>query len=175
MKSGDLITRHPFKGDRVIAAILFERTLDGEAKGKRSRPTWGRNAASFRSSRSTKGSTREKDGVSLIKPRPGLDPLLARASKLGVLGTKYAWSSTWRRRPGSPVVRQQFEFGERSPATDYTNSRAGDLNQKPDKAAAERILLNESTKGLDALPAGRKVIFKVTLPDPRLLRAVDQG
>ena len=37
--------------------------------------------------------------------------------------------------------------------------------KSPDKADAEAILLAELTKKLDALPAGRQVMLKLTLPD----------
>ena len=83
-----IMTAPAFTGDKVIAAILFERTMDGEAKGKPV-PTYlweDRGVVPF--VKVDKGLEAEKDGVSLMKPMPDLDALLARATKLGVFGTK---------------------------------------------------------------------------------------
>src|SRR3978361_1975994 len=76
-----------FSGAKVIGAILFENTMDGEALGKPV-PTflWGdRGGVPFL--KIDKGLEAERDGVSLMKPIAGLDALLARAVKLGVFGT----------------------------------------------------------------------------------------
>src|SRR3984957_15350942 len=77
-----------FRGDKVIGAILFEGTMDGQAKGKPV-PTFlweDRGVVPFL--KVDKGLEPEKDGVSLMKSIPGLDPLLERAAKLGIYGTK---------------------------------------------------------------------------------------
>src|ERR1700759_4528193 len=83
-----VMTAPAFTGDKVIAAILFERTMDGEVKGK---PTaeylWGdRGCVPFL--KVDKGLEAEADGVSLMRPIPGLDTLLERAVKLDIFGTK---------------------------------------------------------------------------------------
>src|ERR1700735_3492043 len=83
-----IMTAPAFTGDKVIAAILFERTMDGEAQGKHV-PTFlwqERGIVPFL--KVDKGLESEKDGVSLMKPIAGLDALLERAVKLGVFGTK---------------------------------------------------------------------------------------
>ena len=83
-----IMTAPAFTGAKVIAAILFERTMDGEAQGKPV-PTFlweERGVVPFL--KVDKGLEAEKDGVSLMKPIPDLDALLARAVKLGVFGTK---------------------------------------------------------------------------------------
>ncbi len=173
-----IITAPPFKGDRVIAAILFERTMDGEAKGKPVPTYLWEDRGVVPIVKVDKGLEAEKDGVSLMKPMPGLDTLLARASKLGVFGTKMRSVINLASKTGiAAIVRQQFEFGEQISSHGLTPILEPEISIKsPDKAAAERILLDELTKGLDALPAGRKVIFKADAArDPRLLRAVDQG
>jgi len=83
-----IMTSPSFTGDKVIAAILFEMTMDGEAHGKPV-PTFlweDRGVVPFL--KVDKGLAAEQDGVSLMKPIPGLDTLLERAVKLGVYGTK---------------------------------------------------------------------------------------
>src|ERR1700732_4753475 len=83
-----IMTAPAFTGAKVIAAILFEATMDGKVEGKPT-PTflWDeRSVIPFL--KVDKGLEPEADGVSLMKPIPGLDALLARAVKLGIFGTK---------------------------------------------------------------------------------------
>ncbi len=96
-----MISSPAFNGDKVIAAILFERTMDGEAKGKPVPSYLWEDRGVVPILKVDKGLEAEKDGVSLMKPMPDLDPLLARAVKLGVFGTKMRSTSIWRRKPAS--------------------------------------------------------------------------
>ena len=82
-----IITSPVFTGEKVLAAILFERTMDGLADGKPV-PTALIDRGVVPFLKVDKGLEDEKDGVQLMKPMPGLDALLARASGLGVYGTK---------------------------------------------------------------------------------------
>jgi fructose-bisphosphate aldolase, class I len=162
-----IITAPSFKGDRVIAAILFERTMDGEAKGKPVPTYLWEERGVVPIVKVDKGLAEEKDGVSLMKPMPDLDKLLARATKLGVFGTKMRSVINLASKTGiAAIAKQQFEFGEQILSHGLTPILEPEISIKsPDKAGAERILRDELTKGLDALPAGRKVMFKVTLPE----------
>jgi fructose-bisphosphate aldolase class I len=162
-----IITAPAFSGDKVIAAILFERTMDGLAQGKPV-PTFlwqERGVVPFL--KVDKGLEAEKDGVSLMKPMPDLDPLLARAAKLGVYGTKMRSVINLASQTGiAAIVKQQFTIGEQIASHGLTPILEPEVSIKsPDKAGAEAILLAELTKGLDALPAGRQVMFKLTLPE----------
>ena len=83
-----IITSPAFNGQKVLGAILFERTMDGEVKGKPV-PTYlweDKGVVPF--VKVDKGLAAEKDGVSLMKPMPDVEPLLERAVKRGVFGTK---------------------------------------------------------------------------------------
>src|SRR5271166_3610377 len=138
-----IITSPAFTGDKVIAAILFERTMDGEAKGK---PVpiflWEeRGVVPFL--KVDKGLEAEKDGVSLMKPMPDLEPLLARAAKLGVYGTKMRSVINLASRAGvAAIVRQQFEIGEQIAMHGLMPILEPEVSIKsPDKAGAEAILL----------------------------------
>jgi fructose-bisphosphate aldolase, class I len=160
-----IITAPAFKGDRVIAAILFERTMGREAKGKPVPAYLWEERGVVPIVKVDKGRAEEKDGVKLMNPMPDLDKLLARASKLGVLGTKMRSVINLASKTGvAAITKQQFEFGEQILSHGPILEPEVLINS-PDKAGAERILLDELTKGLDALPAGRKVMFKVTLPE----------
>jgi len=158
-----IITAPAFSGAKVIAAILFERTMDGEAKGKPVPVERG----VVPIVKVDKGLAEEKDGVSVMKPMPDLDTLLARAAKLGVFGTKMRSVINLASKGGiAAIARQQFEFGEQIAKHGLVPILEPEVSIKsPDKADAEAILLTELTKGLESLPAGRKVMFKLTLPE----------
>jgi fructose-bisphosphate aldolase class I len=162
-----IMTSPVFSGKKVIGAILFERTMDGLAQGKPV-PTFlwvERGVVPFL--KVDKGLEAEKDGVSLMKPMPELEPLLARAVKLGVCGTKMRSVINLASKEGiAVIVRQQFEVGEQIAKHGLMPILEPEISIKsPDKAGAEAILLAELTKGLNALPAGRQLMFKLTLPE----------
>jgi fructose-bisphosphate aldolase, class I len=155
-----------FTGNRVIGAILFERTMDGQAHGK---PVpsylWNdRNVVPFL--KVDKGLEAEKDGVALMKPIPGLDALLERAVKLGIFGTKMRSTIQLASKSGIAAnVAQQFELGRQIAKHGLVPILEPEVDIKsPQKAEAEAILLDELLKGADAWPAGTPFMVKVTIP-----------
>ncbi len=162
-----VITAPDFIGSKVIAAILFEQTMDGEAKG-RPVPSYlweERGVVPF--VKVDKGVEAETDGVSLMKDMPALDALLERAARLGVAGTKMRSTIRLPDEKGiAAIARQQFEGGERIAAYDLMPILEPEvLIKSPDKAGAEAILRDELRKGLDALPGDRQVMLKLTIPE----------
>lgn len=162
-----IMTAPAFSGAKVLAAILFENTMDGEAKGTPV-PTYlwkERGVVPFL--KVDKGLEAEKDGVSLMKPMPGLDTLLARAVKLGVYGTKMRSVINLASQAGiAAIVKQQFEVAAQIAGHGLMPIIEPEVSIKsPDKAGAEAILRVELTRSLDALPAGRQVMLKLTIPD----------
>jgi fructose-bisphosphate aldolase class I len=162
-----IITAPAFNGEKVIAAILFERTMDGEAKGKPVPSYLWEDRGVVPFVKVDKGLEAEKDGVSLMKPMPDLDTLLARAARLNVFGTKMRSVINLASKTGiGAISRQQFEVGEQIAEHGLMPILEPEVSIKsPDKAGAEAILLDELTKGLESLPAGRKVMLKLTLPE----------
>jgi fructose-bisphosphate aldolase class I len=162
-----IMTAPHFKGDKVIAAILFERTMDDEAKGK-GVPSYlweERGVVPFL--KVDKGLEAEADGVNLMKPIGGLDALLDRAVKAGIFGTKMRSTINLASQAGiAAIVKQQFAIGEQIYAHGLVPILEPEVSIKsPDKKAAEAILAEELEKGLASLPAGHKVMFKLTLPE----------
>ena len=162
-----IVTAPAFSGAKVIAAILFEATMDGEVQG---RPTpaylWeDRGVVPF--VKVDKGLEAERDGVSLMRPMPELDTLLARAVKLGVFGTKMRSVINLASKAGiAAVVAQQFEVAARIAEHGLMPIIEPEVSIKsPDKAGAEAILLAELQRKLDALPGDRRVMLKLTIPD----------
>ena len=161
-----IMTAPPFTGAKVIAAILFEQTMDGQAQGTPV-PTFlwkDRGVVPFL--KVDKGLAPEQDGVSLMKPIPGLDTLLERAVKLGVFGTKMRSVINLASPSGIAAnVAQQFELAEQIASHGLMPIVEPEVSIKsPDKPGAEAILLEEITRKLDALPAGKKVMLKLTIP-----------
>jgi fructose-bisphosphate aldolase, class I len=162
-----IMTAPAFTGAKVIAAILFEATMDGQAQGLPV-PTFlweKRGVVPFL--KVDKGLEAEHDGVSLMKPMPTLDALLARAVKLGVFGTKMRSVINLPSKEGiAAVVAQQFEVAAQIDAHGLMPIIEPEVSIKsPGKADAEAILRAELTKRLDALPDGRQVMLKLTIPE----------
>jgi fructose-bisphosphate aldolase class I len=162
-----IMTAPAFTGDKVIGAILFEATMDGQAEGK-SVPAFlweDRGVVPFL--KVDKGLEAEANGVRLMKPIPALDALLERAVKLGVFGTKMRSVIDHASQEGiAAIARQQFEIGAQIQAHGLVPILEPEVSiNSPDKAAAESILLAELLKGLNASPDGSKVMIKLTIPD----------
>jgi fructose-bisphosphate aldolase class I len=162
-----IITAPAFNGEKIIGAILFEKTMDDSIKGK---PTakylWEKlNVVPFL--KIDQGLADENDGVQLMKPMPKLDGLLARARDAGIFGTKMRSVVNKASASGiAAVVKQQFEVGKQILGFGLIPIIEPEVNIKAgDKAECERILKAEILKNLDALPEGQKVIFKLTLPE----------
>src|SRR5580704_18548694 len=162
-----IITAPAFTGAKVIGAILFEATMDGQAQGKPV-PTFlwdDRGVVPFL--KVDKGLEAEADGVSLMKPIPGLDALLARAVKLGIFGTKMRSVINLASKSGiAAIAKQQFDLAAQIAEHGLMPIIEPEVSiNSPDKAGAEEILLAEITKNLDVLARGRQVMLKLTIPD----------
>ena len=179
-----IITSPAFTGDKVIGAILFERTMDGRADGKSvPQALIDRGVVPF--IKIDKGLENEANGVQLMKPMPELDALLARSKALGVFGTKERSVINLANPAGiAAIVKQQFEIGRQVLAGGLVPMIEPEINIKsPERAEADQILLDELTKALDAMPGTEKVMLKLSLPKtpglyqplvdhPRVLRVV---
>ncbi|HEX8308222.1 MAG TPA: fructose bisphosphate aldolase [Allosphingosinicella sp.] len=179
-----IIKSPAFSGDKVIGAILFERTMDGEIDG-RPVPEVLKERGVVPFIKIDKGLEAEADGVQVMKPMPDLDALLARARGLGVFGTKERSVINLANRQGiAAIVAQQFEIARQVLAAGLVPILEPEINIKsPERAEADRILLDELIKGLDSLPGDERVMLKLSIPataglydplvdHPRVLRVV---
>lgn len=162
-----IMTAPAFTGAKVIGAILFEATMDGQVQGKQVPAFLWEDRSVIPFLKVDKGLEAEADGVSLMKPIPGLDTLLSRAVKLGIFGTKMRSVINLASQAGiAAIARQQFEIGAQITAHGLMPILEPEISIKsPQKTDAEAILRTELLKGLDALPAGTKVMLKLTIPD----------
>ena len=162
-----IFTAPAFTGNKIIGTILFEGTMDGEARGKPV-PTFlweDRGVVPF--VKVDKGLEAETDGVRLMKPMPTLDALLDRAVKLGVFGTKMRSVIEHASKDGiAAIVKQQFDVAARISEYGLMPIIEPEVSIKsPNKADAEAMLVSELTRHVDALPEGWQVMLKLTLPD----------
>jgi fructose-bisphosphate aldolase, class I len=162
-----MMTSPAFTGAKVMGAILFERTMDGEAKGKPVPAYLWQERGVVPFLKVDKGLESEKDGVSLMKPMPGLDDLLKRAVKLGVFGTKMRSTINLASKPGiDAIVAQQFDVGAQISKHGLMPIIEPEISIKsPDKAGCEALLRAAILARLDALPKGQQVMLKLTLPE----------
>jgi len=180
-----IIVSPAFNGDRILAAILFEATMDRDIKGQ---PTadylWNvKRVAPIL--KIDKGLENEANGVQVMKPMPQLDALLAKAKSKGIFGTKERSVIKQANAAGiQAVVDQQFAVAKQVIAAGLVPIVEPEVDiHCPDKAGAEKLLKAAIQKGLDALPAGQLVMLKLTLPNeddlyadfvkhPRVLKVV---
>ncbi|MEP3438823.1 MAG: fructose bisphosphate aldolase [Hoeflea sp.] len=180
-----IIKSPAFTGEKVIGAILFERTMDGEIDGI---PTadylWDkRGIVPFL--KVDKGLMEQENGVQLMKPMGDLDALLERALAKNIFGTKMRSVINAADKDGiEAIVAQQFEIGMQILGHGLMPILEPEVNIKiDDKAEAEELLLAAIQRHLDTMPAGQRVMLKLSLPtvanlykplvdDPRIMRVV---
>ena len=179
-----IITSPCFGNGKVIGAILFERTMNGTVDGKPAPQALSeRGIVPF--IKIDKGLEPEEDGVQRMKPIPDLDRLLERAKSLGVFGTKERSVINLANTAGiAAIVTQQFDVAAEVCAHGMVPIIEPEVNIKsPERAAADRILLDELLAALNDEPDGPQVMLKLSLPaeaglfqplidHPRVLRVV---
>jgi fructose-bisphosphate aldolase class I len=151
----------------VIAAILFEMTMDGTIEGKPVPQYLWDDRGVVPILKIDKGLAEEADGVKLMKPMPDLDGLLSRAVEAGIFGTKERSVIEHASESGIAAnVEQQFDVAATVLDHDLVPILEPEINiNSPEKAACEEILRAEILKHLGRLTDGRKVMLKLTLPD----------
>jgi len=179
-----IITSPSFDGRRVLGAILFENTMDRQVEGRDTAAyLWDvKQVVPFL--KVDKGLADEVDGAQVMKPMPGLDALLERASSKGVFGTKMRSVIKTDGGGVQAVVDQQFEVGAQILGAGLIPIIEPEVDiHSTDKAGAEASLRKALVARLDELGSDQHVMLKLTLPDtdgfyaelvdhPRVLRVV---
>ncbi len=180
-----IMTSPVFNGERVLGAILFEGTMDRTVEGLPTAAYLWQKRGVVPFVKVDQGLADEIDGIQLMKDIPDLDAQLARAVAAGIFGTKMRSVIKTATPTGiQQVVDQQFAIGLRIASAGLVPILEPEVDiHAPDKAAAEGLLRDALVAGLESVPAGVKVMFKLTLPDqdgfytplvehPRVLRVV---
>ena len=179
-----LISSPSFTGDKVIATILFEQTMDRTIDGEQSAAFLWKQKHIVPFVKVDQGLSDAANGVQLMKPMTKLDSLLERAVANGIFGTKMR---SFIQEPNDEgikaIVDQQFEYADTIASAGLMPIIEPEVSIKsPDKPKADALLVAALTAKLDELP-DRQVMLKLTLPDedniyaplidhPRVLRVV---
>ena len=161
-----IVTSPAFSGERIVGAILFERTMDEDFAGKGAVQFLWEDKGVVPFLKIDKGLMDEADGVQLMKPNPGLDALLARAKAKGVFGTKERSVIKANNPAGiAAVLDQQFEVARQVLAAGMVPIIEPEVDIKAaDKAAIEVELKKGLLARLDTLDPATPVMLKLTLP-----------
>ena len=180
-----IITSPAFNGDRILAAILFEDTMDRDILGRPTAQYLWEVKQIVPILKVDQGLDAEANGVQRMKPMPGLSTLLPRAKAKGIFGTKMRSVIKHGNPAGiDAIVEQQFEIARQIIAAGLVPIIEPEVDiHCPDKAAAEQRLKTAIITQLEALPPGQQVMLKLTLPNqdnlyaecinhPRVLKVV---
>ncbi len=162
-----IMTSPSFNGERILAAILFERTMDSNVDGQPTADYLWKVKRVVPFLKVDKGLVAEKDGVQLMKPMPELAALLGKAKAKGIFGTKMRSVIKHANRASiEDIVSQQFELAERIIAVGLVPIVEPEVDiHCPEKAQAEELLKAAILDNLNRLPAGQLVMLKLTLPE----------
>jgi len=161
-----IMTDASFTGARIVAAILFEQTMDRDVLG-RSTPDYLWNVKGVVPLvKVDKGLAPQANGAQIMKPMPDLPELLARAKAKGVFGTKMRSVIQELNDEGiAAVVEQQFEVGQQINDAGLVPILEPEVDiHAADKAEIEVRLLDRLLAGLESVPQGQQVMLKLTLP-----------
>ena len=180
-----IITSPAFSGERILAAILFEMTMDGQVQGKGSAEYLWEDKQVVPLLKVDKGLAELADGAQVMKPIPDLGALLERALGHGVFGTKMRSVVALADPIGiQAVVDQQLAVARQILTAGLVPIIEPEVDiHSPEKAAAEELLTERLLAALTDLDDGQQVMLKLTLPEkdglyapllahPRVLRVV---
>ncbi len=170
-----IITSPAFTGDKVIGAILFERTMDSTIKGIPTAQYLWDHCRIVPFLKVDQGLAEQADGVQRMKPMPNLDALCEKAVSKGIFGTKMRSTINAANVSGIAAnVEQQFQIAGQISNHGLMPIIEPEINIAiPDKAEAEHMLRAQLINALDALPDGRQVMLKLSLPSqPDYYRAL---
>jgi fructose-bisphosphate aldolase class I len=180
-----VLTSPAFDGSRILAAILFEQTMERDVHGMpAARYLWEeKNVVPFL--KVDKGLAAEQDGVQLMKPIDTLDELLERAQHHRIFGTKMRSVINEASEAGIlAIAEQQFGYASRILAAGLVPIIEPEVSiASPHKEQAETLLRDALHKRIEALPGDARVMLKLTIPaepglygglasDPRVLRVL---
>lgn len=180
-----IMTCPSFTSEHILAAILFENTMDRKVEGEFTADYLWRQKGILPILKVDKGLAPLENGVQLMKPIPQLDELLARAKERNIFGTKMRSVIKECNKEGiAAIVDQQFEIGKKICAAGFVPILEPEVDiHAVDKAECEAVLKVELKKHLATLNDDEIIMFKLTIPsvdgfysdimeDPHVLRVV---
>jgi len=174
-----------FTSEKVIGAILFERTMGESVAGKPVPAFLWQERGVVPFLKVDKGLADQAQGVQLMKEIPNLDDVLDKAKAAGVFGTKMRSVVHEADAAGiEAVVAQQFEIGNRIRAAGLVPIIEPEVNiHSESKAEAEALLRDALARHIAALEGEAPIMLKLTIPsqaglyaglasEPKVLRVV---
>ena len=161
-----IITSPSFDGDRILAAILFENTMDREIAGRATADYLWNIKGIVPFLKVDKGLAAEDGGAQVMKPIPNLDELLTRAIDNGIFCTKMRSVITLPGPGLDAVVEQQFAIARQILSTGLVPIIEPEVDiHSPHKAEAEERLTAALVDNVNKLDADQVVMLKLTLPE----------
>ena len=180
-----LMSAPSFTGDKILATILFEQTMDRAINGEDTAAFLWKQKHIVPFVKVDQGLADAENGVQLMKPMTKLESLLDRAIDKGIFGTKMRSFIQEPNEDGiTAIVDQQFDYAHKIAERGLMPIIEPEVSIKsPDKPQADRLLVDKLKTKLDGLPGDGQVMLKLTLPDendlyapliehPRVLRVV---
>lgn len=180
-----LMSSPSFTGDKILATILFEQTMDRAINGEDTAAFLWKQKHIVPFVKVDQGLADAENGVQVMKPMTKLDSLLERAVDKGIFGTKMRSFIQEPNEDGiNAIVDQQFDYAHKIAERGLMPIIEPEVSIKsPDKPTADRLLVEKLKSKLDKLPDDGQVMLKLTLPDendlyapliehPRVLRVV---
>lgn len=161
-----IITSPAFTSDKILAAILFEQTMDRKVQGKYTADYLWEEKGIVPILKVDRGMEEESQGVQLMKPMKDLDSLLDRALERNIFGTKMRSVIKAANKEGiKEIVDQQFEYGHKIFAKGLVPILEPEVDINiPDKEEAEELMKQEILKHLNELPKEEMIMLKLSIP-----------
>ena len=161
-----IITSPAFTSDHILAAILFENTMNRTIDGLFTADYLWQKKGIVPILKVDQGLAAQEDGVQLMKPIPGLDALLQQAVARNVFGTKMR-SVIKEANPAGirKIVEQQFAVGRQILEAGLVPILEPEVDiHCPEKAKAETLLKAEILSQLAKLGGDEAIMLKLTIP-----------
>ena len=180
-----IIVSKSFTSEHILAAILFEKTMDRQIDGMYTGDYLWDKKSIIPILKIDNGLAEQKDDCQMMKPIPGLDNLLARAKERHIFGTKMRSIIHEANAEGiRQIVAQQFDFAKRIAAAGFVPIIEPEVDiHSSSKNEAEKILITEIEKQVQNLDDSVKIMLKISIPtvagaysplmaDPHIIRIV---
>lgn len=162
-----IMTNPSFVNEKILGAILFKETMERQVEGKLTADYLWEEKQIIPFLKVDSGLAELNQGVQLMKPMPELNKLLDRAVERSIFGTKMRSVIKEYNEEGiKAIIAQQFEIGLQILEKGLVPILEPEVDiHAEDRAKIEGLVKEEILKGLDKLPEGKEVIFKLTIPE----------
>ena len=161
-----IIKSSSFTSDRILAAILFKKTMDSKIDGMYTADFLWEKKGIIPILKVDQGLMELENGVSLMKPITELDNLLDIAKERHIFGTKMRSVIKEYNEEGiKEIVRQQFEYALKIFDKGFVPIIEPEVDiNSPEKDKIEHFLKDELEKTLQKTDKNVKLMFKLTIP-----------